>query len=139
MVMSLLKQDGESVLLQHVPFASDEPAYGPLTTVVKRLDARMMPKYMPKGPFFENKYPSLKRVPALTLMLLPDLTKDDLVLPPTVFPHVLKHALNLVQIFLWRGEMVNLVTGLPKLTDQRLLPLLRHKQKLAALALPLAQ
>lgn len=96
--MSLLKHNGESVLLQHVPFVSNNPFYGPLRTVFKRLNARIIPIYTPMGPFFNDKYPLLKRVPALTLILLSNLTKNELLLVPpfTVVPHVNNHFLNLV-------------------------------------------
>lgn len=79
-VISLLKHDGERVLLHQVPFISEEPFYGPLCTVFKRLNARIMPIYTPMGPFFNEKYPLLKRVPSLTLMLLSNLTKNELLL-----------------------------------------------------------
>lgn len=65
----LLMDDGESVLLHHVPFPSDMPFYGPLLTVFARPDALEKRIYTRVGPFFEEKYPVLKPVYRLTLLL----------------------------------------------------------------------
>lgn len=62
MRISLLMDDGESVLLHHVPFPSEMVFYGPLLTVFARphaLNERMVTRV---GPFVEDKYPVLKRV-----------------------------------------------------------------------------
>lgn len=63
-------------------------------TAVDRPHARDMRIVTRVGPFVEDKYPPLKRVPRLTLRLARDLTKDELLL--ALVPHVRDHALNLV-------------------------------------------
>lgn len=137
--MSLVKHNGESVLLQQVPFPSNDLFYGPLTTVFKRLNARIIPIYTPIGPFFNEKYPLLKRVPFLTLKRLSNLTINEPLLPPlTVFPHNPTHFRELVNMWVWGRDKLVLMLGLPKLTNHHLLVLLSHKRKLAFRFLPLS-
>lgn len=50
---SLLKHDGDRVLLQHVPFPSDDRFYGPLITAVNRPNADDKRMVTCVGPFVE--------------------------------------------------------------------------------------
>lgn len=86
----------------------------------------MIPTYTRKGPFFDDKYPLLKRVPALTLVLRSELTVDNL--PPllTVVPQVADHALDLEWMAVVFRYVLDLKLGMPKLTDHHLLFLASH-------------